>query len=64
VRYRLAHVRFITPDVALTSIRQEYLTKDGDPLTPPQLGLPSYIWHRSQGRWRIAVGQNTGIPGR
>jgi len=62
VRYEVEHIRFITPDVALTSVNQEYLTIEGEPLEPPQKGRPSYIWHRRDGRWTIASGQNTGVP--
>lgn len=62
VRYDVAHIRFITEDVALTSVDQEYLTTDGQPTTPPQQGRPTYVWHRRGGRWRIASGQNTGVP--
>ena len=62
VRYDVAHIRFITEDVALTSVDQEYLTTDGQPLSPRQEGRPTYVWHRRDGRWRIASGQNTAVP--
>jgi uncharacterized protein (TIGR02246 family) len=62
VRYDVVHIRFITTDVALTSVDQEYLTTDGQPLSPRQEGRPTYVWHRRDGRWRIASGQNTGVP--
>lgn len=62
VRYEVEHIRFITPDVALTGVNQEYLTTEGEPLTPPEQGRPSYIWHRSHGQWRIGAGQNTAVP--
>ena len=62
VRYDVEHVRFITPDVALTGVAQEYLTAAGQPLEPREQGLPSYIWHRREGRWLITSGQNTGVP--
>ncbi len=62
VRYRVAHVRFITPDIALTNIDQEYLTSTGEALIPRQEGRPSYIWARRDGRWLIASGQNTPVP--
>jgi uncharacterized protein (TIGR02246 family) len=62
VRYDIAHIRFITPDVALTSVDQEYLTGDGRPLAPRQQGRPSYLWHRVAGEWRIVSGQNTPVP--
>jgi uncharacterized protein (TIGR02246 family) len=60
VRYDLAHIRFITPDVALTSVDQEYLAADGRPLTPRQEGRPTYIW-RLGDEWRIVSGQNTQV---
>ncbi|OZC73654.1 hypothetical protein CH251_14070 [Rhodococcus sp. 06-462-5] len=62
VRYEVEHVRFITDDVALTRVKQEYLTAGGDSLFPPQKGKPSYLWHRQHGRWLIASGQNTTVP--
>ncbi len=62
VRYDVAHIRFITEDVALTSVDQEYLTTDGQPVSPRQEGRPTYVWHRRDGRWLIASGQNTAVP--
>jgi uncharacterized protein (TIGR02246 family) len=62
VRYDVAHIRFITPDVALTSVDQEYLAADGQPLTPRQGGRPSYVWHRVGDEWLIVSGQNTVVP--
>lgn len=62
VRYEVEHVRFITDDVALTGVNQEYLTADGDALSPPRKGKPTYLWHRHAGRWLIASGQNTTVP--
>ncbi len=59
VRYDVQHIRFITADVAVTAVTSEYLTSDGEPLAPRQRGLPTYVWHRRGGQWRIAVGQNT-----
>jgi len=61
VRYEVAHVLFITPDVVLTSVDQEYLTSNGAPLTPRQQGRPSYVWRRRGGEWLITSGQNTGV---
>jgi uncharacterized protein (TIGR02246 family) len=59
VRYEVAHIRFITSDVALTSVNQEYLTAEGTPLAPRQLGRPTYVWHRMGEDWLLASGQNT-----
>lgn len=62
VRHDVEHIRFITPDVALTGVDQEYLTAHGQPLSPREQGRPTSVWHRRDGRWLIASGQNTGVP--
>jgi uncharacterized protein (TIGR02246 family) len=59
VRYDLAHVHFLAPDVAITSVDQEYLTADGKSWSPPREGKPTYVWVRGDGDWRIVQGQNT-----
>lgn len=59
VRYDLAHVRFLAPDVAITSVNQEYLTVDGESWSPRREGRPTYVWARRDGDWRIVQGQNT-----
>ncbi|WP_307494220.1 SgcJ/EcaC family oxidoreductase [Cellulomonas humilata] len=60
VDYVVDHVRFLTPDVALTGVDQEYRPQDG---SPSSRGLPSYVWVReTDGRWLLAVGQNTAVP--
>ena len=60
VSYSVAHVRFLTPDVALTGVEQEYRPAGGGPASR---GLPSYVWVREAGGpWLLAVGQNTGVP--
>jgi uncharacterized protein (TIGR02246 family) len=56
VTYEVEHVLFITPDVALTGVSQQYVDRDGNPTSA---GLPSYVWRRTDGAWRIIVGQNT-----
>lgn len=56
VTYEIEHVLFIAPDVVLTGVRQQYLAPDGSPTSS---GLPSYVWRRRGGEWRIVVGQNT-----
>ena len=57
VQYRVEHILFIAPDVALTGVRQHYLDLAGKPTSA---GLPSYIWRRKEGIWHIIAGQNTG----
>jgi uncharacterized protein (TIGR02246 family) len=61
VRYGIENILFITPDVALTGVNQEYLTLDGRPLAPRQQGRPSYVWRRRDGMWLLTCGQNTGV---
>ena len=56
VNYAVEHVLFISPDVALTGVRQRYVDREGHPTSA---GLPSYIWRRTDGGWRIIAGQNT-----
>ncbi len=59
VTYDVDHIRFITPDLALTGVNQEYTDVTGEPLDPRSLGRPTYIWMRSGNTWRIVAGQNT-----
>jgi uncharacterized protein (TIGR02246 family) len=56
VRYDVEHVLFISADVALTAVRQQYVDHAGNPTAA---GLPSYVWRRVDGTWRLIVGQNT-----
>jgi uncharacterized protein (TIGR02246 family) len=56
VNYEVEHVLFISPDVALTGVRQQYVDRDGHPTSA---GLPSYVWRRTDLGWRIIAGQNT-----
>ncbi len=59
VTYTVDHVLFIAPDVVLTGVNQEYVDVKG---THVSAGLPSYVWRRGDGGWRIIAGQNTGVP--
>jgi len=61
VRYDVTDVRFPAPDVAITSVDQEYLTADGQSFSPRREGRPTYVWARRDGDWRIVHGQNTGV---
>jgi uncharacterized protein (TIGR02246 family) len=58
VTYDIEHVLFISDDVVLTGVRQQYLAPDG---SPTSAGLPSYVWRRRSGKWHIVVGQNTTV---
>ncbi len=57
VTYQVEHVLFISSDVALTGVRQQYVDLNGNPTAA---GLPSYVWRRADEIWRIIAGQNTG----
>ncbi len=61
VTYQPRLVQFITPDVALTGVDQEYLDSDGKPTSPATLGRPTYVWIRRPRGWRIIAGQNTTV---
>lgn len=56
VSYTVEHILFISPAVALTGVRQQYVDLEGNPTAA---GLPSYVWRRTDGDWKIIVGQNT-----
>jgi uncharacterized protein (TIGR02246 family) len=59
VTYEVEHVLFISQDVALTGVNQEYVDLEGKHVSA---GLPSYVWRHRAGVWRIIAGQNTGVP--
>jgi uncharacterized protein (TIGR02246 family) len=59
VTYEVEHVLFVAPDVVLTGVNQEYIDLNGAHVSA---GLPSYVWRRRDGVWRIIAGQNTGVP--
>src|SRR5690242_18355099 len=61
VRYVVRQVRFLSPDIAITSVDQEYLSPDGEQLSPRQRGMPTYTWRRRGTEWLIVNGQNTGV---
>ncbi|GAA1742820.1 SgcJ/EcaC family oxidoreductase [Luedemannella helvata] len=58
VTYKVEHIAFITDDVAVTGVNQQYTGPDG---RPTGAGLPTYVWRRAGGTWRIVVGQNTTV---
>ena len=55
VRYDVEHILFISPDVALTGVRQQFVDRDGHPTSA---GLPSYVWRRTDEVWRIIAGRH------
>jgi uncharacterized protein (TIGR02246 family) len=61
VTYEVEHIAFVTADVALTGVRQQYLDGDGKPLAEDGTGSPTYLWHRTAGTWKIVAGQNTAV---
>jgi len=60
VNYVVEHVLFVTDDVALTAVGQQYTDGNGKPLEDAA-GSPTYVWRRSGGTWKIAAGQNTAV---
>jgi uncharacterized protein (TIGR02246 family) len=60
VGYDVEHIEFISADIALTCVVQQYLDASGNPFDPASQGSPSYLWVRSSGNsWQIQSGQNT-----
>lgn len=59
VTYTVDHLFFISENVVLTSVSQEYFDAEG---ASTGRGLPSYVWRRTGGMWQIVVGQNTAVP--
>lgn len=60
VDYAVEHIAFITPDVALTGVCQQYTDRAGRPIDDTA-GSPSYVWRRAGGSWTIVAGQNTAV---
>jgi uncharacterized protein (TIGR02246 family) len=61
VKYEVEHIAFVTPDVALTGVRQQYVDRDGQPLAEDGAGSPTYLWSRAGDTWKIVAGQNTAV---
>jgi uncharacterized protein (TIGR02246 family) len=57
--YTVEHVLFLRPDVAAVKVRQRQVTLAGEPLAGEPEGSPLYVMTREDGRWLLAVGQNT-----
>jgi uncharacterized protein (TIGR02246 family) len=58
VTYSVEHILFISVDVVLTAVQQQYVDRDGNPTSA---GRPSYVWRKTGGVWRIIAGQNTAV---
>ena len=58
VSYTVQVVSFISPDVVLTGVDQQYVDGNNQ---PTGAGRPSYVWRRVDGDWLIVVGQNTAV---
>lgn len=58
VRYEVELVRMLTPEVAVTGVRQTYFDAGGG---ESSRGLPTYVWTRVGDEWYLAVGQNTTV---
>ncbi|MFD4293124.1 SgcJ/EcaC family oxidoreductase [Rhodococcus sp. NPDC058532] len=59
VRYDVVDVRFLAPDIAVTSVDQEALTPEEQSFSPRREGRPTYVWARRGGDWLLVQGQNT-----
>lgn len=59
VNYKVDHILFISDDVVLTGVDQEYFDAAGK---SAGRGLPTYIWRRTGDTWLLVAGQNTGVP--
>ncbi|MFC0629475.1 SgcJ/EcaC family oxidoreductase [Kribbella deserti] len=57
--YEVDHILFITADLALATINQEYHQRDAEPGAEPDRGSPGYLLARNGDSWLIAAGQNT-----
>jgi uncharacterized protein (TIGR02246 family) len=59
--YRPEHVLFIRPDVAAVKVRQQYTTRDGEPIEGQKQGTPLYVMAKEDGQWRLVACQNTEV---
>ncbi|MFD6419857.1 SgcJ/EcaC family oxidoreductase [Streptomyces sp. NPDC060194] len=61
VTYELAHLQFLTADVAAVKVRQVYRTSEAGGETDDE-GTPLYVLTRQgDGRWLITAAQNTAV---
>lgn len=57
--YEVVHAVFMRPDVAVVSVRERPVTRDGRTLDGRSEERLLYAITREDGRWLIAAGQNT-----
>jgi uncharacterized protein (TIGR02246 family) len=57
--YEVDHILFLTDDLALVTVNQEYHQRDAAPGTEPDRGSPGYLLARDGDGWLLAAGQNT-----
>lgn len=57
--YEVDHILFVTDDLALVTVNQEYHQRDEEPGTEPDRGSPGYLLARNGDGWLLAAGQNT-----
>jgi uncharacterized protein (TIGR02246 family) len=59
VRYEVAAVTFVRPDVALAHKLARAVTAAGDPIDPDDTMSALYVLTKERGRWWIVARQNT-----
>ncbi|MCP2165545.1 hypothetical protein LX83_002403 [Goodfellowiella coeruleoviolacea] len=62
VRYEVADIRFVRPDVALAHKTARATTADGELIDAEPSMIALYVLVREQGRWWVVARQNTLIP--
>lgn len=58
-RYEVSNIKFIRHDVAIVSILQHPITKEGETLEGEVKGTPTYVMTKEEGKWVVVAGQNT-----
>jgi uncharacterized protein (TIGR02246 family) len=59
--YRVSHVVFARPDVAVVQVVQRPVHRDGTPVADQPEGRPTYVLTREPDGWTIVSGQNTQV---
>ncbi|WP_181783242.1 YybH family protein [Pseudonocardia pini] len=62
VRYEVADVTFVRPDVALARKLARAITEDGEPIDLDHAMSALYVLVKEQERWWVVARQNTLIP--